>query len=108
MKRVLLDIVICPECKSDALDTRIERQEADEVISGEIACKACGRAYMIEEGIPRFLTEEIDSLADNLSHGKVIRLAEESKAAGVKAANILYHDLAADEYEIRTHSKTTC
>lgn len=99
MKRVLFNLFICPECKSDALDVRMTGHQQNEVISGEVSCKTCGRAYKVKDGVPLFVTDEVAALVDNLRPDKVRRLAEESELAGVKAANIWYHNLVAESYE---------
>jgi ubiquinone/menaquinone biosynthesis C-methylase UbiE/uncharacterized protein YbaR (Trm112 family) len=99
MERFLFDMLACPECKSDALDFRVTEQQKDEVTSGEIICTVCGRTYTITNGIPLFVTDEIASLLDNMRPDEILHLAKESESAGVKAANILYHNVAAESYE---------
>lgn len=54
MKRDLLDIICCPVCKGD-LDLKEEVIENDEIVSGKLVCKKCGREYPIEEGIPNLI-----------------------------------------------------
>ncbi|MBA4740389.1 MAG: Trm112 family protein [Burkholderiales bacterium] len=49
MDRKLLDILVCPICKSD-LDLQSEKSE--------LACKPCKLAFPIKDGIPIMLEEE--------------------------------------------------
>lgn len=43
----LIDILACPDCKSDV-----------ELKDNKIVCKACGRRYPIKDDIPILLVEE--------------------------------------------------
>lgn len=56
MKRKLLDIICCPNCKGD-LELEILKEENDEIIEGKLICKKCGKIFHIEEGIPNLLLE---------------------------------------------------
>ncbi len=47
MDKELLEILACPECKSEV-----------ELKEGRIVCKGCGRKYPIKDGIPVMLVEE--------------------------------------------------
>ncbi|MGM0405203.1 MAG: methytransferase partner Trm112 [Thermoplasmatota archaeon] len=53
MKRSLMDILRCPECKGE-LDLNIEK-ENDEVEEGSLHCEKCDVEYPIEDGIPNML-----------------------------------------------------
>ncbi len=54
MKPDLLDIICCPVCKGD-LELRDAQSDENEIISGKLVCKNCGREYPIEDGIPDLL-----------------------------------------------------
>jgi uncharacterized protein YbaR (Trm112 family) len=54
MKKDLLDILCCPTCKGD-LKLKIEKEENDEIISGNFTCEKCKCIYSIEDGIPNLL-----------------------------------------------------
>ncbi|MCK4367172.1 MAG: methytransferase partner Trm112 [Thermoplasmata archaeon] len=54
MKRDLMDILCCPVCKSD-LELKIEREEGDEIVAGDLFCSKCDHMYKIEDGIPNLL-----------------------------------------------------
>ena len=53
MKRELVAVLACPQCK-DGLDLTVEEEDAAtaEVLKGTLMCATCGRAYSIIEGIP--------------------------------------------------------
>jgi uncharacterized protein YbaR (Trm112 family) len=53
MKRELMAVLACPQCK-DELDLDVEEEEeaTAEVLKGTLMCVTCGRAYKIIEGIP--------------------------------------------------------
>jgi uncharacterized protein YbaR (Trm112 family) len=53
MKRELMAILACPQCKGGLeLDVESEDPESGEVMGGALNCLTCGQAYMIVEGIP--------------------------------------------------------
>ncbi|MFQ6127819.1 MAG: methytransferase partner Trm112 [Thermoplasmata archaeon] len=54
MKKDLMDILCCPVCKSD-LELKVEREEGDEVMAGDLFCSTCDHAYKIADGIPNLL-----------------------------------------------------
>ncbi len=56
MKRNLLDILRCPECKGE-LDLTVE-EEKEEIEEGTLHCGACDIDYPIEDGIPNMLPPE--------------------------------------------------
>jgi SAM-dependent methyltransferase len=61
VKEKLLTYLICPECGGD-LRLHIGQQDGIEIISGDLTCVACHRAYPILRGIPRFADlETIDA-----------------------------------------------
>ena len=59
MKKYLMEILVCPTCKSD-LTLEIELIEDDEIIKGSIQCESCELIYNIENSIPDFMTSEIE------------------------------------------------
>ena len=56
MKKDMMDILCCPNCKS-SLKLEIEKEEKDEVISGTLLCSKCNKKYPITESIPNFIDE---------------------------------------------------
>ena len=54
MRRDLMGILACPVCKG-ALELTVEREEGEEVITGQLTCSACNETYPIEDSIPNLL-----------------------------------------------------
>jgi SAM-dependent methyltransferase len=67
VKPALLPFLVCPACHG-ALEARIDRAEAAEMMEGTLTCAGCAAAYPILRGIPRFLshglTEDQKATAD--------------------------------------------
>ena len=54
MQRKLLEILVCPKCKSDlAIDN-----SDDLIFIGELRCRSCGLSFPIVNGIPRFVERD--------------------------------------------------
>ena len=47
LDKELLDVLACPICKGDV-----------ELIEDKIVCKACGKKYLVKNGIPVMLIDE--------------------------------------------------
>ncbi|MFO7791612.1 MAG: methytransferase partner Trm112 [Candidatus Saliniplasma sp.] len=56
MKRSLMDILRCPECKGE-LELSVD-EEDDEIEEGSLYCEKCKVEYPIEDGIPNMLPQE--------------------------------------------------
>ena len=54
MKKELLDILVCPVCKSD-LELDIEKENEKEIVTGFLHCQECDIKYPIEDTIPNLL-----------------------------------------------------
>lgn len=54
MKRNLLKILVCPDCKS-SLDSG---PGTEDIIEGSLDCAACGARYPVTNGIPRFVEQD--------------------------------------------------
>ena len=54
MKRDLLDILACPQCKGP-LTLSVEEEGEAEVEEGTLRCLHCQESYPIEESIPNLL-----------------------------------------------------
>lgn len=49
---------VCPKCRSNSLVLRnVEAGASDQVESGTIECRVCGKTYPIVHGLPRFVPE---------------------------------------------------
>lgn len=54
MRRQLMDILVCPECRSE-LSLSVTEERDDEIVSGSLKCRSCGETYPIEDTIPNML-----------------------------------------------------
>ena len=54
MKMELMEILVCPMCRSE-LDLSIMEQEGDEIVEGVLTCAACEEIYPITNTIPNML-----------------------------------------------------
>lgn len=54
MRRKLMDILVCPECRSE-LSLSVAEERDDEIVSGSLKCQSCGETYPIEDTIPNML-----------------------------------------------------
>ena len=54
MRRQLMDILVCPECRSE-LSLSVAEERDDEIVSGSLKCQSCGETYPIEDTIPNML-----------------------------------------------------
>src|SRR2546426_11683094 len=57
MKREVVRIPVCPECKAD-LTPGVERSEGNEIMQGSLSCVACPATYPIRDGVPRFVADD--------------------------------------------------
>lgn len=54
MRRSLMDILVCPECKGQ-LELVVTAEEGEEIVEGSLTCRACEVTYPIEDTIPNML-----------------------------------------------------
>ncbi len=54
MKIELMEILVCPLCRSE-LDLTITKQEGEEIVEGSLTCVECGEIYPIQNTIPNML-----------------------------------------------------
>ena len=59
MKRHALDLLACPEC-SGILAVTADAYDGAEIMEGQLRCEACGAAFPIRGGIPRFAQPATD------------------------------------------------
>ena len=61
MRRELLDILMCPACRSETpLDLAVDEDDGGEVVAGRLTCRDCDATYPIVGSIPRFVSSEDD------------------------------------------------
>lgn len=58
MKEDLMDILRCPEDKSE-LELEADEYGDGEVLEGTLVCTECGERYPIEDGIPNLLPADM-------------------------------------------------
>jgi uncharacterized protein len=60
MRDDLLELVCCPECRSDLRLEQPTRSPTGEILEGVLACTGCKHRYVIEDGIPNLLPPELE------------------------------------------------
>ena len=58
MRPELMELLACPLCKGELALTVVD-EEGGEIVSGTLACAACGESFPIEDGIPNLLPPEL-------------------------------------------------
>lgn len=54
-----MDLLVCPDCTGDRpLSLAGAHEEAGEILSGVLGCSACGGAWPVRDGIPRFVAAD--------------------------------------------------
>ncbi len=53
MKKILLDMLICPFCLPDEneLDIHVIEEEEEDIITGDLRCRQCDRVYPVRKGV---------------------------------------------------------
>ncbi len=95
MRKNLLQILVCPECRNNQWKSKITKYDKHEVINGELQCTHCKLVYSILEGIPLMVTEH-QFVQSDVYFNKTEDL---KKHFEVRDANLKYHNEAADLYE---------
>lgn len=57
MKLSVLDVIVCPRCKS-GLALQTTEKEGAEIVEGGLSCSVCGCVYPITKGVPRFVPQD--------------------------------------------------
>ncbi len=57
MKRELLELLCCPDCRQDLRAAAVEGG-GERIESGRLACGGCSREYSVERFVPRFVAAE--------------------------------------------------
>ena len=58
MRRDLMEILVCPVCKGE-LALGVEKEDAGEIVTGNLQCLACNESYPIEDSIPNLLPPDM-------------------------------------------------
>ena len=54
MRRSLMDILVCPECRGE-LRLVVSDERDGEIVEGNLTCAACDVVYPIEDAVPNML-----------------------------------------------------
>jgi SAM-dependent methyltransferase len=54
MKKRLLQYLACPECNGEIRLLSVAKEEAGEILEGDLECGVCARRFPIVRGVPRF------------------------------------------------------
>ena len=60
MKKDLMEILVCPMCKS-SLELTINEEKEVEIITGSLFCHRCNHTYPITDTIPNLLPPDLGS-----------------------------------------------
>jgi SAM-dependent methyltransferase len=62
MKKRLLELLICPAClpAERPLGASVSRTDGDDLLTGDLTCKACSTRYPIEEGVAVLLPSPLE------------------------------------------------
>jgi len=58
MKRELLAILACPQCRGDLSLVESRQERGSHIVSGTLQCCSCSQFYPVETGIPRLVQAE--------------------------------------------------
>ncbi|NLI62400.1 MAG: Trm112 family protein [Methanosarcinaceae archaeon] len=58
MKKNIANIIICPVCRND-LDKKIEKEDEESIIAGNLYCKKCNIYYPVENKIANMLPPNV-------------------------------------------------
>ena len=54
MKRVLVEILVCPMCTGE-LEINIEEENEQEIVTGSLYCPRCAQHYPVVDTVPNLL-----------------------------------------------------
>ncbi len=57
MKKDLMDVLVCPQCKGE-LELNVGEESEQEIVAGSLYCSRCDVRYPIEDTIPNLLPSE--------------------------------------------------
>jgi len=58
MRKKLLDYLVCPNCQG-VFQLRIDQQEGEQVITGELSCGQCQKKYPVTKSVPRIMASNV-------------------------------------------------
>lgn len=60
MKQKLLEYLACPSCCGEIQLSPDSKREGEEILDGELRCRACAQCFPVTRGVPRFV--ELDKI----------------------------------------------
>jgi uncharacterized protein YbaR (Trm112 family) len=81
MKDSVLPLLCCPKCRGPFKLSRAHKEGLD-VVQGELACRGCGLAYRIVDGLPVILEKDVLSKRTRESFGREWTLHAQGRFEG--------------------------
>ena len=61
MRREIMDILACPQCKG-RLNLKVEEERHERIVTGSLTCGKCGETYPIRDSIPNLLPPHLRTI----------------------------------------------
>ena len=61
MRREIMDILACPQCKG-RLDLKVEEERDERIVTGSLMCGECSETYPIRDSIPNLLPPHLRTI----------------------------------------------
>ena len=61
MRREIMDILACPQCKG-RLNLKVEEERDERIVTGSLVCPKCSETYPILNSIPNLLPPHLRTI----------------------------------------------
>ena len=61
MRREIMDILACPQCKG-RLNLKVEEERDERIVTGSLTCGKCSEIYPIRDSIPNLLPPHLRTI----------------------------------------------
>ena len=61
MRREIMDILACPQCKG-RLNLKVEEERDERIVTGSLTCEKCSETYPIRDSIPNLLPPHLRTI----------------------------------------------
>ena len=61
MRREIMDILACPQCKG-RLNLKVEEERDERIVTGSLTCAKCVEIYPIRDSIPNLLPPHLRTI----------------------------------------------
>ena len=61
MRREIMDILACPQCKG-RLELSVEEERDERIVTGSLDCPKCSETYPIRDSIPNLLPPHLRTI----------------------------------------------